>query len=80
MRQKGVPSAGKHPLPLRAWAAKWTKAGGRDAFHRGVGAYAPLPAALLHFAAQALKGRGCPSLSSVPLSLPLPLPFFSTCP
>ena len=41
------------PLPLRAWAAKRTKVGGRDFVP-----HLPLPPTLVRFAAQALKGRG----------------------
>ena len=44
------------PLPLRAWAAKRTKVGGRGRSEARTDQ--PLPPTLVRFAAQALKGRG----------------------
>jgi len=46
------------PLPLRAWAAKRTKVGGRGARSHAPPRWAPLPPTLIRFAAKALKGRG----------------------
>jgi len=49
---------GSLPLPLRAWAAKRTKVGGRGAYHQEPRLIAPLPPTLVRFAAQAHEGRG----------------------
>jgi hypothetical protein len=53
-----MPEVTTLPLPVRAWAAKRTKVGGRGANPRQPSWIAPLPPPLVRFAVQALKGSG----------------------